>query len=85
MYDNRKNAAEKDKRVCVAAIGSVTSAMSAQSALSSASIRSNVLKINSAKSGVGCAYGISFACNQGDNVKEILRSSGIRVKKYIEE
>ena len=70
---------------CIAEIGSMTSAMRAQSALAEAAIPTTVVKTNSEKSGRGCAYGVSFDCAQIENVKNVLAKVGIKVRRWKDE
>ena len=67
---------------CIAVIGSVTQAMRAQRILASASIRSSVVKADSAGIGGGCAYALSYSCDQDDNVKIVLHNAGIRPQGF---
>lgn len=67
---------------CTAVIGSMTKAMQAQRALAEASVRASVQKVSSTQAG-GCVYGVSYACNQDQMVREILSYAGIRVRKYM--
>ena len=68
---------------CTAVIGSMTQAMKAQSALSEAAIRSSIVKVSSAKTTGGCAYGVDFSCTQSANVRTVLERGGIRVREYL--
>lgn len=63
---------------CVAVIGSMTQSMRAQSILASAAIRSSVVKADSSRIGGGCAYALSYSCEQDDNVRSVLFNAGIR-------
>ena len=74
-----------DFYTCIAEIGSMTSAMRAQSVLAEAAIPTTVVKTNSAKNSKGCAYGISFLCAQTENVKSVLSKSGIKVRRWKNE
>ena len=67
---------------CIAEIGSMTQAMKAQRVLSETAIPTTVVKSNSAKSGRGCAYGISFECAQKENVQNALISAGVKVRRW---
>jgi hypothetical protein len=67
---------------CVAVIGSMTQAMRAQSILASAAIRTNVIKADSSKTGGGCAYALSYSCEQEDNVRSVLFNAGIRPQGF---
>ena len=71
-----------DKEECVAVIGSMTQAMRAQGVLSRAAIRTEVIKADSSKLGRGCAYALSYPCMQRENLKRVLRDSGIRVRSF---
>ena len=76
---------ETQYRECVCVIGSMTQAMRAQSVLATAAIRAEVVKADSAQTGRGCAYGVSFSCSQENNVKIILQGAGIRPRSFYTE
>lgn len=65
---------------CMAVVGSLTQAMRAQNALTAAAIFSRVEKAESSSTRHGCAYGVSYACAQEANVREVLRNAGIRIR-----
>ena len=67
---------------CVAVIGSMTQAMRAQSILASAAIRASIVKADSSKTGSGCAYALSYSCEQDDNVRGVLYNAGIRPRNF---
>ena len=69
-------------RECVAVIGSMTQAMRAQSVLARAAISSDVIKADSAKTGHGCAYALSYDCLQDGNVKRVLQNAGVRARSF---
>ena len=69
---------------CRVTIGSITYATKAQKALSSAAIYSEIIKLDSQNFGKGCTYGLEFSCAQGENVKTVLRSAGIKHNDYIQ-
>ncbi len=71
----------KDGR-CAAGIGSMTQAMQAQHALLAAAIRSEIIAADGRLTGNGCAYAISYSCEQEQNVKAVLRNAGIRVRSF---
>lgn len=71
-------------RDCFAELGSVTYAMKAQQALSTAAIPCTVIKRESTSSRRGCTYGISFSCLQKNNVKLVLERARISVKRWDE-
>ena len=66
---------------CSAEIGSITQAMKAQEALSSAAVPSKVIK-SQASSRRGCVYGVSYSCSQENNVRAILSNARIPVKHW---
>ncbi len=70
-------------KYCTAAVGSMTSALKAHKALSSASILSNIVKINNSNTHRGCSYGLEFDYSQYYNVQFILKSYNINVSEYI--
>ncbi len=69
---------------CTAVIGSMTQAMKAQSLLAEAAIRAAVVKVSSAKTTGGCAYGVDFPCTQSANVRTVLEQAGVRVREYLQ-
>ena len=68
---------------CTAAVGSMTSALKGRKALTSASIPSNIVKLNNIKTQHGCSYGLEFDYFNYYNVQHILNSCGINVSEYI--
>lgn len=70
--------------ICTAVIGSMTQAMRAQSLLAEASIRAAIVKVSSAKTTGGCAYGVDFPCTQSANVRTVLEQAGVRVREYLQ-
>ena len=75
---------EASRGTCTAVIGSMTQAMRAQNALAEAAIRAVVVKISSAKSTGGCAYGVDFPCTQMSNARTVLTRAGVRVREYLQ-
>ena len=71
---------EDERKDCVAVIGSMTQAMKAQRALANAAIFARVEKVDSSMTRRGCAYAVSYSCNQEANVREVLRNAGIRIR-----
>ena len=65
---------------CSLSLGSLTQAMKAQSALSAASIPSEIIKAESS-SRHGCIYGISYSCSQENNVRAVLANARISTRK----
>lgn len=69
-------------RSCSAVMGTLTGAQKASKALAGAAIPSSVIKIDSPSGARGCVWGVSFSCNQTENVKSVLSSSGIGVRSW---
>ena len=80
----RTDFTDPDRGSCTAVIGSMTMAMRAQTVLAEAAIRAAVVKVSSAKSTGGCAYGVDFPCTQMSNAKTVLGGAGIRVREYLQ-
>ncbi|MBQ2735348.1 MAG: DUF3343 domain-containing protein [Clostridia bacterium] len=73
---------DTNRQECVAVIGSMTQAMRAQSVLASAAVRAQVIKADSFDAKQGCAYAVSYACVQEENVRRILQAAGLRVRSF---
>ena len=71
---------DSEKKECIAVVGSMTQAMSAQSVLARAAIRTEVVKADSANNGRGCAYALSYDCGQAENLRSVLHNAGITVR-----
>ncbi|MBP3667732.1 MAG: DUF3343 domain-containing protein [Clostridia bacterium] len=69
---------------CTAVIGSMTRAMKAQALLSEAAVRASLVKVSSAQTTGGCAYGVDFPCTQRANVQVVLERAGVRVREYLQ-
>lgn len=69
-------------RSCSAVMGTLTGAQKVARALANAAIPSSVIKIDSSTGTRGCTWGVSFSCNQTENVKSVLSSSGINVRSW---
>ena len=70
---------------CSAVLGTLTSAQKAQRVLSAAAIPTSISKSESSSLHRGCVWSISFSCNQKENVKSVLTSSGIKVKAWSDD
>ena len=79
----RAEPADPVRGTCTAVIGSMTMAMRAQTVLAEAAIRAAVVKVSSAKSTGGCAYGVDFPCTQMSNAQTVLNGAGIRVREFL--
>ena len=78
MTDKRKY----QYKDCSAIMGTLTNAQKAQQALISAAIPAGVTKSEPSATGRGCIWSVNFSCNQAENVKTVLASSGIKVKSW---
>ncbi len=67
---------------CAAVMSSLTAAQKAQKVLGAAAIPASVGKIHSGNAHRGCAWGVSFSCNQRENVERVLSVSGISVRSW---
>jgi len=76
----RKNYKE-EQRNCAVTLGSLTQAMQAQEKLAGAAVRAEVVKADSSRTKNGCAYALSFPCEQARIVERILQGAGIRYRK----
>ena len=65
------------RALCSLPIGSVTVAMKAKRALSSAHIQCEVVKVSRANAAHGCIYGIEYPCELSGNVRHVLSEAGI--------
>lgn len=68
---------------CTAAIGSLTVAMKAQSALSDAGIGGRIVKLDPSMTRRGCAYGIEYPCEDHKAVRSAFNAAKISVSSYI--
>ncbi len=67
---------------CSAVLSSLTAAQKAQKVLSAAAIPTSVGKIHSSNAHRGCAWSVSFSCNQRENVERVLSIAGIAVRSW---
>lgn len=68
---------------CIAALHSVTLAIKAQRALNAENISAEVITLNASETRRGCAYGLSFPCNEESRVRALLRAARIPVSQYL--
>lgn len=68
---------------CTAAIGSLTVAMKAHSALSEAGIGGKIVKLDPSMTKRGCAYGIEYACEDHKAVRSAFNAAKISVSSYL--
>ncbi len=67
---------------CSAIMSTLTNAQMAQKVLAAAAIPSNVVKAPPSEAHRGCAWSVSFSCNQMQNVKTVLSANGISVRAW---
>ncbi len=70
---------------CSAVLGTLTSAQKAQRALSSAAIPTIITKSDTSSLHRGCVWSVNFSCNQRENVRAVLASTGIKVKAWSDD
>jgi len=68
--------------LCAAATGSMTIAIKARRALSSAGISVSVKKLSGGGESRGCIYGIEYPCELSGNVLSLLQSRGINAEHF---
>ena len=69
--------------ICIATIPSLNICIKAQKALAQNTIFCKIVTLDPKLTKRGCAYGIEFACSEEQNVKSILRRSGIYPSQFI--
>ena len=75
----RRSKARSDfqDKLCTFTFPSMTTAMKAQGLLALSGIQTNVIKVNSSRSGSGCAFGISYQCDLDSEVMRVLNENGM--------
>ena len=68
---------------CTAAIGSLTLAMKAKSALDEAGVYCKIVKLDPSMTRRGCAYGIEYDCENHRAVRSAFNTAKISVSSYI--
>ena len=68
----------------IAVLGSMTAAQRGQRALLDAAIRADIVKSDK-QSERGCGYGLVFAASQHANVRAILSSARVNVRRYTQD
>ena len=68
---------------CTAAIGSLTIAMKALSALEQAGIFARIVKLDPSMTRKGCAYGIEYSCESHKAVRSAFNAANISASSYI--
>ena len=68
---------------CTAAIGSLTLAMKAKSALDEVGLYGKIVKLDPTMTRRGCAYGIEYDCENHKSVRSAFNTAKISVSSYI--
>lgn len=68
---------------CTAAMGSLTYAIKAQRALAEGGITCEIVKLDSSMTRRGCAYGVTFSCEEQRAVRAVLSKEKITVTGYV--
>lgn len=68
---------------CTAAIGSLTIALKAHSALDLAGLDNKVVKLEPSMTKKGCAYGIEFFCDDYKRVRSTFSANKISASTYL--
>lgn len=68
---------------CTAAIGSLTLAMKAKSALDNIRVNGKIVKLDPSMTRRGCAYGIEYSCDDHKAVRSAFNMANISVSSYI--
>ena len=63
---------------CIAPVGSITQALHARDVLARNGVSVTVVRNDPAQTRHGCAYAISYPCEQERQIRSILRGAGIR-------
>ena len=72
---------ERKRKTCVCGVSTMTQAMRARELLLRAAIRADVVQTDSSRQKRGCAYAVSYPCDQERIARVILREAGIRCNK----
>ena len=70
--------------VCIAAVGSLTLSLKAQRILQEAGLTARVVSLLREETRQGCAYGVSFSCDEKPLVKATLSTQRLTPTQYIE-
>ena len=68
---------------CTAAIGSLTLAMKAKSALDNIRVNGKIVKLDPSMTRRGCAYGIEYSCDDHKAVRSAFNAAKISVSSYL--
>lgn len=73
------------RRICIAALGSMTAAVKAHRALLTSGIEAEVVALAPEDTRRGCAYGVEFPCAHASTVRASLHAARISASQYIEK
>lgn len=73
------------RRICIAALGSMTAGVKAQRVLLAAGVPAEVVALAPEDTRRGCAYGLEFPCNKESEARAALHAARIAVSQYIEK
>ena len=68
---------------CTAALGSLTYAIKAQRALIENEIPCEIVKLDSSMTRRGCAYGVTFSCEEQRAARSVLSKEKITVTGFV--
>ena len=68
---------------CTAALGSLTIALKAHSALNDVGLNNKIVKLEPSMTKKGCAYGIEFFCDDYKRVRSTFSAEKISVSSYL--
>lgn len=66
--------------LCMALVGQTTLTMKAEGILRAAAIDARVVRVDPQHAKKGCSYALSFPCEQEQNLRQVCKNSGIRLR-----
>lgn len=73
-----------EQAACVAALGTMTMAIKGSHLLAQGGIRAQVVALSPAETKRGCGYGVSFPCEQAEQVKRLFKGAHFPVTQYLQ-
>lgn len=71
-------------KICTATFSSLTYAMKAQKALADTGTYGKIVKLDTALTKKGCAYGVEFFCEEQRRVRTVLQAAGVRPSRFLD-
>ena len=71
-------------KICTATFSSLTYAMKAQKALADNGTYGKIVKLDTALSKKGCAYGVEFFCEEQRRVRTVLNAANVRANRFLD-